>query len=122
MVLRAAAVQLSPLNLGEVASYLRQDAGPAAESRWDFLDTLSAGSPARQALATPLMAGLARAIYNPRPGEHSGKLSDPATLRDFADRASVEAHLFDAFIPAAYQRPLVGKASRNVANISRPPP
>ena len=83
--------------------YLRKDAGPAAEGRWNFLDTLTAESPPRQALATPLMAGLTRAIYNPRPGEYAGKLRDPAELCDFANRSAVEAHLFDAFIPAAYR-------------------
>jgi hypothetical protein len=107
-VLRAAAVQLSALQFGEVASYLRTDAGPA-EGRWDFLDTLSTGSPARQALATPLMAGLARAIYNPRPGEHAGKLQDPSELCGLAARPAVEAHLFDEFIAASYRSPTGGR-------------
>jgi hypothetical protein len=106
--LRAAAVQLSTLQFGEVAGYLRTDAGPA-QGRWDFLDTLSAGSPARQALATPLMAGLARAIYNPRPGEHAGKLQDPAELCGLADRSAVEARLFGEFIPASYRSPAGGR-------------
>jgi hypothetical protein len=101
VALRAAAVQLSTLEFGEVASYLRKDAGPAA-GRWDFLDALGAGSPVRQALATPLMAGLARAIYNPRPGELAGTLPDPAELCN-PDRRAVESRLFDAFIPAAYR-------------------
>jgi hypothetical protein len=108
VALRAAAVQLNTLGFGEVASYLREDAGPAA-GRWDFLDTLDAGSPARQALATPLMAALARAIYNPRPGEQAANQPDPAELRRFAPRAAVEAHLFDAFIPAAYRSPAGGR-------------
>jgi NACHT domain len=102
-VLRAAAVQLSTPEFAEVTRYLRKDAGPAAEGRWNFLDTLTAESPPRQALATPLMAGLARAIYNPRPGEYAGKLRDPAELCDFANRSAVAAHLFDAFVPAAYR-------------------
>jgi NACHT domain len=107
-VLRAAAVQLSTLEFGEVARYLRTDAGPA-EDRWDFLDTLGAGSPVRQALATPLMAGLARAIYNPRPDKQAGNPRHPAELRGFADRAAVEAHLFDEFITAAYRSPSEGR-------------
>jgi hypothetical protein len=104
VALRAAAVQLSTLEFDEVASYLRKDADPA-EGRWDFLDTLSAGSPVRQALTTPLMAGLARAIYNPRPGELAGTLPDPAELCNpvLRDRRAVESRLFDAFIPAAYR-------------------
>jgi hypothetical protein len=106
--LRAAAVQLNTLGFDEVASYLRQDAGPAKD-RWDFLNTLSTESPARQALATPLMIALARAIYNPRPDERAGDLPHPAKLRGSADRAAVEAHLFDAFIPAAYRPPAQGR-------------
>jgi hypothetical protein len=49
------------------------------------------------------MVGLARAIYDPRPGELTGALRDPAELCDpaLADRAGVESPLFDAFIPAA---------------------
>jgi RecA/RadA recombinase len=108
-VLRAAAVELSTLNFGEVANYLRTDAGPAAKGRWDFLDALSARSPARQALATPLMAGLARVIYNTRPDERVRGLRHPAELCDFADRAAVEAHMFTAFIPAAYRSPAGGR-------------
>ena len=124
--LRAAAVQLSTLEFDEVASYLRKDAGPASEGRWDFLDTLGAGSPVRQALAMPLMAGLARAIYNPRPGEMAGTCVTRGELRkpDLADRKAVESLLFDAFIPAAYRVPTGGRwaqARRNVARIPRPP-
>ena len=102
-VLRTAAVQLSALDFSKVTSYLRKGAGTAAEGRWDFLDTLSAEAPARQALATPLMAGLARAIYNPRPDEQATDLPRPADLCAFANRSAVEAHLFDEFIPAAYR-------------------
>ena len=88
--LRAAAVQLSTLDFGEVADYLRRDANPAAQGRWDFLDTLGTESPARQALDTPLMAGLAQVIYNPRPNEPVSALRDPTELcsPDLADRES----------------------------------
>jgi hypothetical protein len=108
-VLRAAAVQLNTLEFDEVASYLRKDAGPAAESRWKFLDTLSSRSPTRQALATPLMVGLARAIYNPRPHERISDLRHPAELGELADQRAVEGHLFDEFIPAAYRSPATGR-------------
>ena len=106
--LTAAAVQLSPLEFSEVADYLRTDAGPG-KGRWDFLDKVEGGSPARQALATPLMAGLARAIYNPRPGEQAGKVRDPAELRDQPDRMAIESLLFDEFIPAAYRQHPAGR-------------
>jgi NACHT domain len=104
--LRAAAVQLSTLEFGEIASYLRIGAGPGAKDRWDFLDTLSTESPVRQALTTPLMAGLARAIYNPWPGELAGALRDPAELCSPAlpDRIAVESVLLDEFISAAYRQ------------------
>ena len=81
-------------------------AGPAAKARWaPVLAVLGTEAPAGQALKTPLMVGLARAIYNPRPGELAGTLRDPAELCDPActDRAAVESLLFDAFIPAAYR-------------------
>ena len=89
----------------DVRRYLRDDApGPAARARWTpVLAVLGTQAPAGQALSTPLMVGLARAIYNPRPGELAGTMPDPAELRSFADRAAVEAHLFDQFIPAAYR-------------------
>jgi hypothetical protein len=107
MTLRAAAaIRLEPLDADVIRSYLQDDAaGPVARARWDFLDTLSSKSPVRQALETPLMAGLARAIYNPRPRELTGTLHDPAELCDpaLADRPAVESLLFDAFIPAAYR-------------------
>jgi NACHT domain len=113
IAMRAAAVQLCELQFDEISKYLRKDAGPAAESRWDFLDTLSRKSPARQALTTPLMAGLARAIYNPRPDERVENLRHPAELRNFTNQAAVEAHLFDAFIPAAYRHDHGGREKKH---------
>lgn len=108
VILRAAAaVQLLPLDAYAVRCYLRGDAaGPVARARWDpVVAALGTDAPAGHVLTTPLMVGLARIIYNPRPGELAGTLRDPAELCDFADRAAVEAHLFDAFIPAAYRPP-----------------
>lgn len=107
VTLRAAAVQLRPLNADDVRAYLCADAaGPTAKARWGpVLAALGTKAPAGQALSSPLMVGLARAIYNPRPGELPGSLRDPAELCDpeSADRAAVECLLFDAFIPAAYR-------------------
>ena len=106
--LRAAgAIQLRPLNAETVASYLRADAGGSdASARWNpVVAILGTQIPAAQALATPLMVGLARTIYNPRPGEVAAGLRDPAELRSPAlgDRAAVERHLFDGLIPAVYR-------------------
>ena len=106
--LSAAAVQLNTVKFDEVVRYLRKTAGPAAEDRWDFLKALSAESPIRQALATPLMAGLARTIYNPRPGELAATLRNPAELCGQTDKEAVELLLFDAFIPAAYRNDPAG--------------
>ena len=113
VTLRAAAVQLRPLDAEAVRGYLRDDAaGPVARARWDpVLAVLGTEAPAGQALSTPLMVGLARAIYNPRPGELAGILRDPAELCNpaLADRAAVESLLFDAFIPAAYRHDPAGR-------------
>jgi hypothetical protein len=109
----AAAVQLRLLDADAVRDYLSDDAaGPAARTRWAPVFTiLGTQAPAAQALSTPLMVGLARAIYNPRPGELAGTLRDPAELCNPAlpDRKAVEFLLFDAFIPAAYRSPARGR-------------
>ena len=126
----AAAVQLRPLDADAVRGYLCDDAaGPVTRARWGpVLAVLGTEAPAGQALDTPLMVGLARAIYNPRPGELAGTLRDPAELCSpaLADRAAVESLLFDAFIPAAYRHDPAGrwKAQRRgeVAGVPRPPP
>ena len=101
----AAAVQMRPLHADAVRDYLRDDAaGPAAKARWEpVLAVLGTEAPVGQALSTPLMVSLARSIYNPRPGELTGALRDPAELcrPEVADRKEVESLLFDAFIPAA---------------------
>jgi NACHT domain len=103
----AAAVQVRPLDADAVRDYLIDDAaGPAARARWaPVRAVLGTAAPAAQALGTPLMVGLARTIYNPRPGELAGTLRDPAELCNPAmpDRTAVESLLFDAFIPAAYR-------------------
>ena len=102
---RAAAVQLRPLDADGVRIYLYDDAaGPVAKARWQpVFRLLGTETPVGQALTTPLMVGLARAIYNPRPGELAATVRDPTELCGLADRAAVEAHLFDAFVSAAYR-------------------
>ena len=104
----AAAIQLRPLDADTVRRYLRDDApGPSARARWDpVLATLGTRAPVAQVLRTPLMVGLARAIYSPRPGELTGSLHDPAELLspDLRSRAAVESLLFDAFVPAVYRQ------------------
>ncbi|MFE0250705.1 NACHT domain-containing protein [Streptomyces sp. NPDC059010] len=106
----AAAVELSPLAAPDIAAYLRRDAGgqeTAAAARWDpVIALLGTDAPVARALTTPLMLFLARTVYNPRPGEGDTDLPRPANLCDevrFPDAAAVRAHLFDAYVPAAYR-------------------
>ncbi|MGW7074798.1 NACHT domain-containing protein [Streptomyces sp. NPDC054866] len=106
----AAAVELRPLDAPDIADYLKRDAGGQAmkaAARWDpVVRLLGTNAPVARALTTPLMLFLARTVYNPRPGEHDTVLPTPADLCDltrFPDTAVLRAHLFDAFVPAAYR-------------------
>jgi hypothetical protein len=103
----AAAVQLRPLDADAVRNYLWDDAaGPIPKARWNpVIQVPGTEAPVGQALRTPLMVGLARADYNPRPGEVAGTLRDPAELCSprLAGRTAVESLLLDAFIPATYR-------------------
>jgi hypothetical protein len=106
MTLRAAAgVELSPLEPSVSVTYLQSDAGgTVGVARWaPVLAESNSGGPVADVLASPLMVGLARVIYNPRPGEHLGDLPDPVDLLGFKDRAEIESHLFDGFVPASYR-------------------
>ncbi|EPH41182.1 hypothetical protein STRAU_5834 [Streptomyces aurantiacus JA 4570] len=100
----AAVVELEPVGVREVVVFLSAG-GPAAELRWGpVLAHLRAcpGGPLAQALSSPLIAVLARAVY-------SAPTADPAELLDsgrFRDRAALEGHLLDSFVSAVYaQRP-----------------
>ena len=108
--LRAAVIQLNPLPARTVSEYLRADApGPAAKARWDpVVNVLDTPAPVAHALTTPLMVGLARVIYNARPGvgEGSSLAPRPADLLSprLSSKVAVERHLLDAYVCAAYQR------------------
>ena len=105
----AAGIHLLPLSPVQAADHLRRDAGgphsPAA-SRWDTVARhLGTDTPVGQALSTPLGLFLARTIHNPRPGTTPSAAPHPDDLCDTAaypDRATLDRHLFNAFIPAAY--------------------
>ncbi|WP_053700230.1 NACHT domain-containing protein [Streptomyces sp. NRRL F-5755] len=106
----AAGIELLPLAARETAAYLRRDAGGAgtpAARRWDrVLHGLRDGGPVADALSTPLTVFLARTVYNPRTGEPLEAVPSPDELLDapaLTSRAAVEAHLFAAFVPAAYR-------------------
>ncbi|WP_199782985.1 NACHT domain-containing protein, partial [Streptomyces alboniger] len=96
----AAVVELEPVGVREITAFLTEG-GVAGADRWTpVLAHLRAapGGPLAQALSSPLMAALARVVYAP-------PTADPAELLDtarFHDRAAVEGHLLDAFIPSAY--------------------
>lgn len=107
----AVGIELRPLRADDVADYLRDSAGGAtAAARWDPVLVSLTGTPAvpvAQALTTPLMASLARTIYNPRPGESVAAVaSSPAELLDltrFPTHTAIVEHLFDGYLPAAYR-------------------
>ncbi|WP_112238857.1 NACHT domain-containing protein [Kribbella monticola] len=107
----AAGVELRPLDPAVIIDYLTESAGgPEADTPWpDIAAAVAADDRGAlaQTLTTPLMASLARAIYNPRVDELISEVPrSPAELLDtdvFATRTAVEEHLFDQFIPAAYR-------------------
>jgi hypothetical protein len=105
ITLSAAAVELCPLDMSDVIAYLRQaSGGPRSASRWDpVFAALTRGGALAEVFSNPLMVGLARMIYNPRPGELAGTLPDPTELCLFGGEESIKGHLLDAFIPAAYR-------------------
>ncbi|MFE2183665.1 NACHT domain-containing protein [Streptomyces sp. NPDC059455] len=120
----AAAVSVRPLTLADLTVYLSRTAPPPHDSApphsaagrprrgtaWRQALDPRTTDPARaarvrvlgEALATPLMASLARKAYS-----DTGR--DPAELLDshrFPGRAAIEAHLLDQFVPATYDTSL----------------
>ncbi len=101
----AAAVRLEPLKAADVSRYLKA-AISGVEQWWNpVVNALGPGSAVGQALESPLMLALACATYDVRPDDPSGELPVPSELcgPEFADRAAVEQHLFDAFVRVAYR-------------------
>ncbi|TDP94777.1 helix-turn-helix transcriptional regulator [Labedaea rhizosphaerae] len=104
----AAAVRLTDLTVTDLFDYLprttRKDAGATL---WDPVLTELKEHPERPecvnlraVLTTPLMVGLARAIYSDADGP------DPAVLLDtarFGSQYELEDHLLGSFIPTVYQ-------------------
>ncbi|MER7013356.1 helix-turn-helix domain-containing protein [Saccharopolyspora sp. NPDC000359] len=103
----AAGVQLIRLDPTDLVNYLPRTAHNAA---WQpVVDALRADDPAGRnlaaALSTPLMIGLARAVYSDAPGK------DPADLLDgtrFPTPEAIGDHLLSSFVPTAY-RPRPGR-------------
>lgn len=108
----AAIVSLADLTIDDLADYLPRTARKLSQGRqivtkWDPVLTYMRRHPntsesrtARAVMSTPLMVGLARAIYS------DTKDGDPSELIDssrFSTAEMLEDHLLDAFIPAVYQ-------------------
>ncbi|MFF4086917.1 NACHT domain-containing protein [Streptomyces nigra] len=106
----AAGVGIRPLDGDVVADYLKSSSeGPVRA--FDWLDVREAllrtpPTPIALALQTPLMASMAREIYNPVDPDLDADLPDPSELLDtkkFPDVTDLEAHLLDAYVQAAYR-------------------
>jgi hypothetical protein len=103
----AAAVRLADLTVSDLVNYLpRTTSGANGATVWDSVLTElrdhpehPAGLNLRAVLTTPLMVGLARAIYSDPAGR------DPAELLDtdrFGSQYDLEDHLLGSFIPTVY--------------------
>jgi hypothetical protein len=101
-----AAVHIEALNLREAQRYLEADIDDG--ERWARVFDAARPNAALAAMfRAPLYVGLARTIYNPRPGEPLDRLPDPAELTDtarFPDQEAIQTHLFRGFLPAAYRQ------------------
>ncbi|WP_285640475.1 BTAD domain-containing putative transcriptional regulator [Lentzea sp. NBRC 102530] len=111
-LLRAAVVEIEPVRAQDAIDFLtaRRRTG---ETRWQPVVQALRREPSSalaRALRTPLMVDLAQTAYRD-PASDPGELCD--TTR-FPDRAAVERHLLDAYLPAVYSdRPVPpGSATR----------
>jgi transcriptional regulator with XRE-family HTH domain len=104
----AAAVRLTDLTVSDLAGYLpRTTRGACGATVWDPVLNELRDHPERPAsvnlravLTTPLMVGLARAIYSDPAGR------DPMELLDtnrFGSQYALEDHLLSSFIPTVYR-------------------
>lgn len=100
----APVVEVEPVELDAAIAFLT-DRDRQGGSRWQpVVEQLRQhpDSPLAQALSTPLMVDLARAAY-------TDPAADPSELGDtarFPDRAAVEVHLLDTYLPTVYaERP-----------------
>lgn len=101
-VASAAAIELRPLDLAEVAGYL---SGGGHDARWDGVIAALADpdSVLAKVLSVPLFASLASAVYNELPQHEDQYPPDPADLLDaFTGPEGIERYLLDRFIPAMY--------------------
>jgi DNA-binding SARP family transcriptional activator len=105
----AAVVEMQPVEIEDAARFLTARQYPG-HARWQPVVEHLRGhpqGPLAEVMSTPLMVDLARTAY-------SGAASDPAELSDgarFPDPASIEEHLLDAFLPAAYPQQIARLSS-----------
>ncbi|MFC4517985.1 NACHT domain-containing protein [Streptomyces ehimensis] len=100
----AAVIEPAPVRPADAFAMLRVATPPGPRQQgWDLLVENVFRHPeggAAQALTSPLMVALARAVY-------ADTAHDPAELADrarFPTRDAVEAHLLDALVPSLYAR------------------
>jgi hypothetical protein len=93
----AAVVRIRPLPAAAVNSWLERTAPPGAAGATKWTPVLSSSDRLGDALASPLLAGLARSVY-------SETDADPAELVPRADAGAdrVEELLLDRLVPTAY--------------------
>jgi NACHT domain len=108
----ALGITLRPLSHDAIRHYLLGDDGldSVAGLRWSpvLRELTSPGSPLAEALQTPLIAALARDVYEPQlaglPPQETPR--SPEELTDhsrFRDPAAIKEHLFEALIQTVYQ-------------------
>ncbi|MBB2943417.1 hypothetical protein FB565_003130 [Actinoplanes lutulentus] len=111
-----AGVAMNPLEPDAVIAYLRDSAGSEPE-RWDGVaEKVGNRSPAlSEALTTPLIAMLARTVYNPpRGAELDGPrpMRDPDELTRGRSAPEVRDYLFDTYVRESFRRVRHGKRRR----------
>lgn len=100
----ATVVEMQPVDIEDAARFLTARQHPGHSGWQPVIAHLrqQPRGPLAQVMSTPLMVDLARTAYG-------DPARDPAELSDavrFPDRESLEEHLLDAFLPAAYPQPL----------------
>lgn len=98
----ALVIELDPVGMADATRYLTQGR-PAFDCRWapvvSRCQTVPAG-PLASTFTMPLMVWLARVVYT-EPATNPAELIDESR---FNDRASLERHLIERFLPAVYPR------------------
>jgi hypothetical protein len=98
----ALVIELDPVGMADATRYLTQGR-PAFDRRWapvvSRCQTVPAG-PLASTFTMPLMVWLARVVYT-EPATNPAELIDESR---FNDRASLERHLIERFLPAVYPR------------------